>query len=55
MCEESPDNDYRVEWVAKLLDLQGVACDGHVPLLDIVQVLAELKLSCDCVGRENIS
>ena len=46
---------YRVERVAKLLDLQGVARDGHVPLLDIIQLLAELKISCGCVGRENLS
>ena len=45
---------YRVERVTKLLDLQGVARDGYVPLLDIVQLLVELKPSCGCVGRENL-
>ena len=45
---------YQAEQVAKLLDLQGVACDGHVLLLDVVQLLVELKLPCGCVRRENL-
>ena len=46
---------YRAKEVAKLLDLHGVACDGDVPLLDVARLLAELKLSCCCVSRENRS
>ena len=48
-------NAYRAKRVAKLVDLQGVACDGHVPLLDVVQLLAELKLPRGCVLLENLS
>ena len=46
---------YQAKRVAKLLDLQGVAHDGHIPLLDIIQLLAELKLSRGSVGGENLS
>ena len=37
------------------LTLMEPSCDGHVPLMDVVQLLVELKLSCNCVGRENLS
>ena len=43
----------RDEGVVELLDLQGVACDRHVPLLDIIQLLVELKFPCNRVGRED--
>ena len=46
---------YWAEWITKLLDLQGVVCDGHVPLLDVVQLLTDLKLSRGCVGRKNLT
>ena len=45
---------YRAERVAELLDLYGVCRDGHVPLLNVVQLLAELKPSCGCICRENL-
>ena len=45
---------YLAEPVTKLLDLQGIARDGRVPLLDVVQLLAELNLPCGCVRHENL-
>ena len=42
----------RPEGVTQLLDLQDVDVDGHIPLFNVVQLLAELKLSCGCVGRK---
>ena len=41
----------RPEGVAQLLDLQGVVANRHIPLLDVIQLLAELKVSCGCVIR----
>ena len=41
--------------VAYFLDLQGVVGDGHVPLLNIVQLLKELKLACGLVGFKYLS
>ena len=38
--------------LAQLLNLQGVVVDGHISLLNVVQLLAELKLLCDCVYHE---
>ena len=49
------DDVDRSEDVARLLDLQGVVGDRHIiPLLNIVQLLTELKLVCNYVGRENL-
>ena len=42
----------RPEGVLQLLDLQGVAFDGHVPLFNIAQLLLELKLLCGCICRK---
>ena len=38
--------------VANALYLGGVVRHKHVFLLDVVQLLAELKLLCGCVGGE---
>ena len=35
--------------LTQLLNLQGVVADGHISLLNVVQLLAELKLACNCV------
>ena len=39
---------------AQLLDLQGLACVRHIPLLDAIQILKELKFMCGCVDREKL-
>ena len=40
--------------VADPLYLGGVVRHGHVFLLDVIQLLAELKLACGCVRGENL-
>ena len=47
------DDVNRFEGVTQLLDLQGIACDRHVPLVHAVQLLSKLELSCNRVGRED--
>ena len=44
----------RPEGVTQLLNLQGVAADGPVPLLIVVQLLTEFKLPCGRVCREYV-
>ena len=48
------DDIDRFEGVTQLLDLQGIAYDRHIPLLNIVQLLMELKLVCGCVGCKDL-
>ena len=48
------DDVDRSEDVARLLDLQGVVGDRHVPLLNIVQLLLELKLASCHVASKNL-
>ena len=40
----------RAEGVAQLLDFQGVASDKHLPLLNVIPLLPELKFPCSRVG-----
>ena len=42
----------RPKGVTQLLYLQGVVANGHIPLLNVVQLLKEFKLSCGRVCRE---
>ena len=44
----------QAEGVAQLLDLQGVVCNRHIPLFNVIQLLMELKFTCGCVGREDL-